>query len=738
LSDAQYQGQQLVYLLDYKIPGANAERIPVIEKLTVGSADDVDVAVDDFGLAPHHAIFRVHNDVLSIHNLGGSDNSFIGKQALVHGRMYIIDAGDKISLGELEFIIRTEEVDNTKSFENAIGIETHDLSVADILNKSTEEDLNSKEDNKENIFSKLVNKIKSIFKKKSLADDDEDMTLPSGIKKNTKTELLLRQMNKRKTMTNIGRKKFQGAFFASVNGAKPLHRILALILNLLILQSAYFIYIPHFKLQKYYQTATLELIKYIDLALVYITPSLPKDYLKYLEYLTHEKALNLIVIFFAIELGSCLVLGVNLGQFFVGISSDGSFIVKRIKASLRTIIGIITAPFLIFDIPAFMGNKTMKEFLSGSQIGHTKDSVKAFGTFISFPIFFIILVLSPIFIVPDFHKMPSIIYSTPAIEKSKNPAYKAKSFLLNTNIKAKKFTDMILVPGLNHSNGKSVSSISLVNTKSGSLATLTIQKINLSHKELAKTGLTAHYAASILYPTLTSEQNATFGNNSFLELERLMMNSFRLNPEEGLKLIQDHGPFMIGISKLRNIILKDHFIKNPQKINFIKKEKRTFISFGDDNELGILYLLNPQHPLIIKLNYQLKERKTGQKLYNLAIKSTQRINNIKRKESSFTKKLSSTKTWNAFDVLDFYSYLESIPKNIDDVLISRYLKFMHKIGKTGLQVGNKRVIKTLVKTLGSTEKTLLKLRVPKTTSLIKAINEQITALNNKDLNYFVK
>ena len=72
MSDTQYQGQQLVYFLDFRIPGADSERIPVVDKITVGSDDDVEVSVDDYGLAPRHGIFRVHNDVLSIHNLGGS------------------------------------------------------------------------------------------------------------------------------------------------------------------------------------------------------------------------------------------------------------------------------------------------------------------------------------------------------------------------------------------------------------------------------------------------------------------------------------------------------------------------------------------------------------------------------------------------------------------------------------------------------------------------------------------
>ena len=740
MSDADYQGQQLVYFLDFRIPGADSERIPVIDKITVGSAEDVEVSVDDFGLAPRHGIFRVHNDILSLHNLGGSDNSFIGKQPLIQGKMYIIDKGDKISLGDLEFIVRTEEVENTKAFKIAVGNDESEISVADILSQNKENDEELEEAQKESIFSRLFSKIKKIFVKKTIADDELDMSLSSGIPKQSRAELMLSQSKgKQKRANSSNLKNTNHTFFANVDGAKPIPRIFAIILNFIIFQSVYYIYIPKLDVQKHIDKATELAIKYINIAVKEVLPFIPTDYTKYLDVFTNQTYISIVIIFLALELMACLILGVNLGQALVRISGDGSFLGKRIKGLFRSVIGLFTAPFLIFDIPAFMGNKTLKEVLSNSQIGHKSDGAKAFGTYIFFPIFFCLLSFSPLLENLDNLKFPAILYESPRIEKGKITAYKASSRLLNSNINISKFKNLIFIPELViNKNKQSSTKITLLDLNKGTNATLSIEKMKNNYKKLVQVGLTGHPFASLMYPALTSEQSSYLGDNATLELEKLMINSFKLSPEETISILTDHGPFFIGISKIRELILKKHFIKHPRKVGIIKKESHHFITLGDNKDLAIIYLLNPQYPIIAKLNFKTKSNSIGEKLFIATLKSSSLISRKKQKKSSYVKKLKSRLNWNAFDTLDFYSYLETIPKKVDAILLSRYRKFSKKIGKRSLSSGNKTVIKHHIKALKSTEKALNRLRIPNITSLKRSISEDITALNNRKLNYFDK
>ena len=150
-------------------------------------------------------------------------------------------------------------------------------------------------------------------------------------------------------------------------------------------------------IQHHIDKATELALKYLALGMKEIIPLIPKDYTKYMDYLSNEKYINIVVIFLALELIGCLIFGVNIGQFLIGISTDGSFIVKRIKALVRSIIGLFTTPLLIFDIPALVGNKTLKELISASKIGYKSDSKKILGSYIFFPLFFSLLSLLPVF-----------------------------------------------------------------------------------------------------------------------------------------------------------------------------------------------------------------------------------------------------------------------------------------------------------------------------------------------------
>src|SRR5690606_37629834 len=69
----------------------------------------------------------------------------------------------------------------------------------------------------------------------------------------------------------------------------------------------------------------------------------------------------------------------------MGATTDGSFIMARAKAIIRFFIGIVTFPFLIFDLPALIRKRTFKEVISASAILHRFNFLKFIGAVIFIP-----------------------------------------------------------------------------------------------------------------------------------------------------------------------------------------------------------------------------------------------------------------------------------------------------------------------------------------------------------------
>lgn len=102
----------------------------------------------------------------------------------------------------------------------------------------------------------------------------------------------------------------------------------------------------------------------VDLSLVYFVkdfiPDLFVEKFSYISFIEKNKELihffSLFIIFQTIV---TLFLKVTLGQYLFNFSSK-----SRIKSILRNIIGIITLPFLVFDLPLLFQHKSFKEYLT--------------------------------------------------------------------------------------------------------------------------------------------------------------------------------------------------------------------------------------------------------------------------------------------------------------------------------------------------------------------------------------
>ncbi len=789
LNKGKYLGQKLVYFLNFKTPGVNSGRIPIIKKLTIGSSSDVEVIIDDLNLAPNHGVFRVHNDVLSLYNLGGNDHSFIGKQPLIHGKMYILDSGDELSLGGLDLIVSTEAIKDEESYQQAIAVfdkskgkdedEDEDEDEGEGEGEGKEKHKNKDEDkeilemtlgpglndkkkghrtlpfSKENLFQKIVKKIKKIkgyFKKKTLADDnmDFDMSMPSGLDNPSQRDILLAQKNKNRPMASKmdftknkkNRKKNKSRSSSSLIGARTGHRLLSLILNLILFQSLYYIYIPNWKLNLYFDKITKVVIKYLDQGIKEISAHVPQDYqeylnfLDYLNYLKDEKVIIIIITYLSMQALFTLLLGVNLGQFLVAINSQGHFLIKRLKGFFRSILEPLTFPFLIFDLPALFGKRTLKELLTFSQLGHKSNRSKWLGAFVFFPFFFVILLLSPFFKNSSLIPLRNIDYKEFKQVDIKKPFYLAHSQLLNLKLKAKDLEGFTFIPHLKYKNKQLNYELILSDDRQKEMASFEIVPLNINHYDLARKGLEGNLVAGLTYPNLSAEKNSSFAPASELELEQLISHSFKVSPYGFYKLISSNGPFLIGLAKTRQFILGHIATSSPKKVTFIKKENHTLTSLSSEKSLSIIFLLSQEGPLILEFPIKNRNEKVRKKLYDIILKSSHIPKSSRELKKALEKKLKNQKGWNAFDVVDFYAHISSSQKKINQVLISKYLSYMRILGKKILFSNNQKLLKEYIKILQSTKSSMIKSRSPSLIILKQSLTSQISALKIKDKEYF--
>ena len=92
------------------------------------------------------------------------------------------------------------------------------------------------------------------------------------------------------------------------------------------------------------------------------------------------------------------IVGVSIGQSLIGIySQKDSLLMKRLKGFFRAILGVITMPFLVFDMPALFPKRTFKEKLTKSYLFFDMSTTKFFRGMIIFYLALFFAFATPLF-----------------------------------------------------------------------------------------------------------------------------------------------------------------------------------------------------------------------------------------------------------------------------------------------------------------------------------------------------
>jgi len=338
-------------------------------QLTVGS-EVGNIVIADPSVSPRHCTFILQEEVVSVLDHGSVSGTFINGQKIPPGRYIILEENDNIKVGDLEVQIHAKNEAIKQEIPEEELVEEEVEAEEEIEEEEAVED--------EKVAVKREPKLamlKKWFKIK-----------PSKTKKDGKKSNLIAISGNSSYATN------------------SLVRVIAVLCDLLIAYALSIVFMPFDEFRTFVADVPEMLGSLLDIDWNGLWSVINEEYafvgeiLKDL-YSFFSTTFNfgpLILLFFAVRLISTLLLGVSISEAFLGVRSHGNIIWKRLGGVLRVIIGMITGPFLIFDVPALISKRTFKEFMTFTHSYISSKFITILGVIFYVPVLIVIVLLSPL------------------------------------------------------------------------------------------------------------------------------------------------------------------------------------------------------------------------------------------------------------------------------------------------------------------------------------------------------
>tara|TARA_R110002072_G_scaffold276051_1_gene437459 strand:- start:205428 stop:207659 length:2232 start_codon:yes stop_codon:yes gene_type:complete len=701
---------QLQYVLNIKGKKFQDE-IPVEwDQFTIGSSERSDLCIEDQKLAPIHIKFRVQNDVLTATNLGGDKATSIGWQKLNHGKMYILDSGDKISLGSLKVQISQVKVEYVPEDEEELDeideeVET-EIEDLDDVEEEDEEEVELDDDQTDPNLTPMIPEESDEEEDEVDEVDEEDEDDESTEPDRTPAKKLP-QLGANKKL-NI--KKSKGSYSPKGPLPGPISRLSFLLLNISLVVMLKFFFFHHFELNQLWNTQWKNfsslILGNVNKYYPVIEPFLPKDIGPIVK---NPIVYEMLVLYILLCTVSGILFGKSLGAFLGFCFSDGNFITTRIKALVRGIFSIVTSPFLIFDLPLLIGKRSLKEVLSGTRFYFPNTFLKL----VSAPlviIFTIVIFMTPLVLFID-QVEQNITISEYAIAKSKNFGRKSKkkpteistrSIHLNGKIKTFISNYWEFLPTLS-SNKKGVKlSTLLLDTQKNMSVVIKV----LNKKEDISTEFKIWNKYDPLLKVFNNELSQEISKlqkdkaSSSPIFSKTIINSLKINTESAPFLPQHFGPFIANPLILKkNIVEKWPELQSYQVSTFEKSNAYLFAL--ESPKISIIKVIQGNQVRTIEIKPNKKSRKLAKDAIRNFILQIDFFNSPKST-------LKDTTGWSK--ALDIFAKL-SQAKNNQHGLSSKDNQFLSqyylKQAMKAYKEDNAPLKEALIENIKSTEKALL-------------------------------
>ncbi|GEM_PF-6758719 len=665
--------KKINYELDIRFPDQSPHREIITNKLSLGSSSKCDLCIEDYNLSPLHLSFRTHNGILSLHNLGGTNTTTLGAQELLHGKMYILNIGDNLKAGDIEILIREGEFieeDDTPDelkelFEEAtdpnVVIPTEDLISYDEASPS--ELLHDEEYEDEPEGEKQFN----FQDANELIDDDEEyeeeesdnksiVQKLTNIFKSPKIDI---QKDIIKNNKNISITKVAPGFFLRFFSFISLTALSYTIVDQLF--------------------PILEVDTHIDSHLIELQKLLTEiPYSKYLNLTVLKVALTYLVL----DIFTTLLIGQSLTYSLLGIRNADGAIAKRIKGVIRSLIGIVTAPFLIFDLPCIIKKRTLKEFISRSNLHAPSRILQFLGIFIITPLLILSPLYTPILINLEKFKATEVVEQRP-VSFSKNQKLIAKEWSsanLKLNFKGNVSERLLVLPSVKATKNSLKSSIKINSIKNLNSWTNVSYLNEVDFINSIRPLLALNPMSSIHYPELSSEIHTEKDGDklstlAFNQLFLLLKRSINLDPLLFQDIFLNHGPFLKDLIGINKLLTENLNIQENDSLTVFKNNDKILI--GNTNRttktIRTKYLIITRN--LVSTNFRVS---TPKKYFKYTSKM---VENLFQNSTAY-KITKSSEKFNWANTLDTLTSITETKKDLEDSELSHiyeyYFEFTRK------------------------------------------------------------
>jgi len=684
---------------------------------TIGASDEADLSFPRCGLSPLNGRFKLQNGVLTYTHLGDTGDTYIGEQQCQHKKMYILDIDDQLKMGELKCLIEKaseagpklhidqelllqnpeseskpeDQLSKPVLDEEPDGMTLIGLEVLrpDGSTENTSDD-EPKLDSASGLFeepeiTKSETEQSLRLKTNSVVSPPEDISPKENKSKKQQPKPLATRKAKPKKSKNdiekIKKKTKKRKLATSVNLAGILPRIFGDVYNLVFFVMAFNAFsISQNEVLNSFANSILSLLTPLKSLLPPVLPEVQ-------DVIFSLKTVSFLLAFFVWNVITGLCFSVNLGQWLVGLYSSGSFITRRLISPFRVLLSLITAPFLIFDIPILLGKRSFKEVMTGTETCYRSSKLTTLLTLIIVPAILSYLcayeMLQDSESLKSFNNNPyeqteaKILPPSKKISTSqKTKTIQLTSSLLGRSVKTTILEDIEIIAGLTTKGKKSILSYTLFD-KGVSNHVRFNQKQFLVISELRKILekdplLKAH--SKDLIPT---DENSLEHHNS--KIIKIIYDSLTLSKSTLISHVLHYGIFLNPYLKLRKKIFIKMGGSEVKNLKLLKKSSEYFLTYTKKDNHYLMTI----NDLGVSL-YEFKTNGNNRKVnlseryiekihpYGKVIKANEIINNYYEVLStiSYHKVIKSS---HSKMILDEYMRLATDAFNRDDTIYTEVL-----------------------------------------------------------------
>jgi hypothetical protein len=588
---------ELIYKLVFSFSTIDQEekRVELTDSKTIGSSDKTDISIERAGLSVSHGRFNIQNDVLTYTHLSSSGVTLIGDQQCIEKKMYILDMSDVLKLGELTCFI-LKEIPDPPAFsleeddqdEESITLEAPPTPMPkpeDLAHKAVDAD----PDGRTLIGLEIIQADEFTANQDLIAAEQKRHE-----EKGKKKDKLLSGLKNSKASKNdnidfIKSNKYKKRSYN--HGSGIIARIIGDIYNVIFFILAYF-YTPLFKVGAFNQVSMVA-SKFIT-SQKDLVPFIPTEIFN---TLANNTLLNFVFCLFIWNLVCSFILGLNFGQWIIGLYADGSFIKVRLTGPLRVMISLLTTPLLIFDAPILLNKRSLKETLTGSQTTTRHSTLTIIFSLLIAPLLFLFLASHNLFTNPMnmalLLKPMSVKKDVINLPSNKELAGETKTIIqsdaIGLELQTKFGNKFELVTEITSDDNYSNLKFHFYDYQRSEALSFTHKQILLSTEveQIIMKDPLLMYTTPSLYENLVQSDKTALDTSVIKKLYDILT----VDKASILPYIFNEGPFLMPILDLRQLLTKKIGLSELNNLTLIKNDLKYYLTFSLRNKKSEQYLL---------------------------------------------------------------------------------------------------------------------------------------------------